>query len=41
MYPILLLNRFQVAVKLLDIYNAVCILGAVDMQASLPLCGVK
>ncbi len=41
MYSILLLNHFQVAVKLLDSYNAFCVIGAVDLQATFPLCGVK
>lgn len=34
MYPILLLILFKVVVKLLNIYNAFCIIGAVDRQAS-------
>ena len=40
-YPILLPILFYVAVKSLDIYNAYCIIVAVDMQASFPLCGVR
>ncbi len=41
MYPDLLPTLFKVAVKLLDIYNAFCVIGTVDMQASFPLCGVR
>ena len=41
MYFILLPNHFQVALKLLDSYNAFCVIGAVDLQATFPLCGVK